>query len=196
MADPELAGACPNTRYPSTKTPFGGRTLLTRQNGVQVTLSRELSLKQSLTSTARFHQRDTRSSLFSSYDAQARPRPSSASPAGPSSTRASSNPYSSYGSNSYGGYSSDAPPDGHFAAAYPGSGGGIDRSRSAGGFRAATPNSKGQYSDSVLAELESQNDDEVSEMSRKVEMLKNVSFWELADAEGKREGAGKGRRKD
>lgn len=43
-----------------------------------------------------------------------------------------------------------------------------------GGFRPATPNRNGQYSDAVLSELESQNDDQASEMSKKVKMLKDV----------------------
>ncbi|MCJ1232076.1 protein transport protein bet1 [Varicellaria rhodocarpa] len=43
-----------------------------------------------------------------------------------------------------------------------------------GGFRPATPNKKGQYSDAVLEELESQNDNQVEGMSAKVKMLKEV----------------------
>lgn len=42
------------------------------------------------------------------------------------------------------------------------------------GFRAATPDGKGRYSDAVLNELESQNEDQVGEMSKKVRMLKDV----------------------
>ena len=34
---------------------------------------------------------------------------------------------------------------------------------------------RGQYSDAVLSELESQNDDQVEGMSAKVKMLKDVS---------------------
>lgn len=44
------------------------------------------------------------------------------------------------------------------------------------GFRSATPDKKGRYSDSVLESLESQNDDQAGEMSKKVKMLKEVSF--------------------
>ncbi|MCJ1244275.1 protein transport protein bet1 [Trapelia coarctata] len=44
-----------------------------------------------------------------------------------------------------------------------------------GGFRPATPNRKGQYSDAVLSELESQNDDQVEGMSAKVKMLKDLT---------------------
>jgi hypothetical protein len=42
------------------------------------------------------------------------------------------------------------------------------------GYREATPNSKGQYSDAVLSELESQNDDEMAGMVGKVKRLKDV----------------------
>ena len=48
------------------------------------------------------------------------------------------------------------------------------RSSGDGGFRSATPNRKGQYSDAVIDELESQNDEQVGEMSKKVRMLKDV----------------------
>lgn len=44
------------------------------------------------------------------------------------------------------------------------------------GFRPATPNNKGQYSDAVLNELESQNDEQTSEMSKKVKMLKDLTI--------------------
>jgi len=44
------------------------------------------------------------------------------------------------------------------------------------GFRPATPNRKGQYSDAVLSELESQNDDQVEGMSAKVKMLKDITI--------------------
>jgi hypothetical protein len=44
-----------------------------------------------------------------------------------------------------------------------------------GGYRAATPNSRGQYSGAVLDELESQNDAQVEGIMGKVKMLKEVS---------------------
>jgi hypothetical protein len=44
-----------------------------------------------------------------------------------------------------------------------------------GQYRAATPNRKGQYSASVLEELEAQNDEAVEGLSAKVRMLKDVS---------------------
>jgi hypothetical protein len=58
------------------------------------------------------------------------------------------------------------PPSGAFAA-YPPNG-------NVGGFRSATPNSKGQYSDAVLSELESQNDEQMAGLSGKVKRLKDV----------------------
>jgi blocked early in transport 1 len=57
-------------------------------------------------------------------------------------------------------------------SAYPGGG----AAQSSGQFRAATPNSRGQYSDAVLSELESQNEEQLEGMSAKVKMLKDVSF--------------------
>lgn len=46
---------------------------------------------------------------------------------------------------------------------------------SRGAFRSATPNKKGQYSDAVLNELESQNDAQVAGILGKVRVLKDVS---------------------
>ena len=62
------------------------------------------------------------------------------------------------------------PPSGAFTA-YPSSSNGS----TAGGYRSATPNSKGQYSDAVLSELESQNDEQMAGLGGKVKMLKDVS---------------------
>jgi len=45
-----------------------------------------------------------------------------------------------------------------------------------GGYRPATPNSKGQYSDAVLNELESQNDGQVEGIMGKVRQLKDMSI--------------------
>jgi blocked-early-in-transport protein 1 len=70
------------------------------------------------------------------------------------------------------------PPAGAGFSAYPS---GSERRSGDGGFRPATPNSKGQYSNAVLDELESQNDDQVSEMTKKVRMLKDVSRLSLED---------------
>jgi len=44
-----------------------------------------------------------------------------------------------------------------------------------GGYRPATPNSRGQYSHAVLDELESQNDSAIETMSAKVKMLKDIT---------------------
>ncbi|KAK1060456.1 protein transport protein bet1, partial [Friedmanniomyces endolithicus] len=71
-----------------------------------------------------------------------------------------------------------APPSGAGFSAYPGGGDGGSSRRSGegdGGFRSATPNKRGQYSDAVIDELESQNDEQVSEMSKKVRMLKDIT---------------------
>ncbi|OAA41397.1 Target SNARE coiled-coil domain protein [Metarhizium rileyi] len=43
------------------------------------------------------------------------------------------------------------------------------------GYRAATPNRKGQYSDAVLNELESQNEDQVAGILGKVRTLKDMT---------------------
>jgi len=61
-------------------------------------------------------------------------------------------------------------------SAYPGANGESGRGSGDGGFRSATPNKKGQYSNAVLDELESQNDEQIGVMSGKVRMLKEVSF--------------------
>jgi hypothetical protein len=102
------------------------------------------------------HQRDSRSALFEGYtgDAASR-RPVSASPS------------RGYG---YGGYGAPSPS--------PLGAGGYDGGAAAarGGFRSATPNRRGQYSDAVLNELESQNDAQVEGILGKVKVLKDVSF--------------------
>ncbi|KAF4466498.1 blocked early in transport 1 [Fusarium albosuccineum] len=101
------------------------------------------------------HQRDSRSALFEGYtgDAASR-RPVSASP----SRR--------YG---YGGYGAPSPS--------PLGAGGYDGGSAAarGSFRSATPNRRGQYSDAVLNELESQNDAQVEGILGKVKVLKDMT---------------------
>ncbi|KAK5120118.1 hypothetical protein LTR85_006599 [Meristemomyces frigidus] len=131
-------------------------------------------------------QRDSRNSLFSNYDAQTRSRPSSAAgnPAPRSSSRNA--PYSTYHANNSSPYAFSAqndssslsaqPPLGAGFSAYPGANGEVSgRSSGDGGFRSATPNRKGQYSDAVIDELESQNEDQVGEMTKKVRMLKDIT---------------------
>ncbi|KAK3946742.1 hypothetical protein QBC32DRAFT_356705 [Pseudoneurospora amorphoporcata] len=106
------------------------------------------------------HQRDPRSDLFKGYSGSstAERRSANASPA-------------RYGGGGYGyggggGGSS-------YNGGYNGSSStlGVER----GGFRSATPNSKGQYSDAVLNELESQNDEQVEGIMGKVRILKNMT---------------------
>ncbi|KAK4580217.1 protein transport protein bet1 [Recurvomyces mirabilis] len=132
-------------------------------------------------------QRDSRNALFSSYDAQTRSRPSSAAPGAAPRTASRNQPYSTNHANnsspySLGGYGDDSgqlsaqSSSGPGFSAYPGSNGDVAGRRSGdGGFRPATPNKKGQYSDAVIDELESQNDDQVGEMSKKVRMLKDLT---------------------
>ncbi|KAF5134915.1 Protein transport protein BET1 [Metarhizium anisopliae] len=59
-----------------------------------------------------------------------------------------------------------------YAAAYPNGG---HSERHGLGYRAATPNRKGQYSDAVLDELESQNEDQVAGILGKVRTLKHCA---------------------
>ncbi|KAK0269093.1 protein transport protein bet1 [Friedmanniomyces endolithicus] len=130
-------------------------------------------------------QRDSRNALFSNYDAQTRSRPSSAAANPTPRSNSKPAPYSTFHANNSSPYafntaddSLSAPPSGAGFSAYPGSGDGGGSRRSGegdGGFRSATPNKRGQYSDAVIDELESQNDEQVSEMSKKVRMLKDVS---------------------
>ncbi|KAH8704249.1 SNARE complex subunit Bet1 [Talaromyces proteolyticus] len=98
------------------------------------------------------HQRDPRaaSSLFDSYG----------SSGNGDRSRPSSRHTPSYGA--YSGAVSDGYPNGNLT---PGS----------SGYRAATPNSRGHYSDSVLSELESQNDNEVEGITAKVRALKELT---------------------
>ncbi|KAG9244253.1 hypothetical protein BJ878DRAFT_507131 [Calycina marina] len=102
------------------------------------------------------HQRnDPRSALFDGYTGGA-----------PQSGNLSLRPQSGgYGYNSYS--PSNGGGSGLQASGYP---------STHGGYRPATPNSKGQFSDATLNELESQNDDEVSGILGKVRMLKNMTM--------------------
>jgi hypothetical protein len=95
------------------------------------------------------HQRDSRSALFEGYAPEQSRRPASGSP----STLG--------GGYGYGGY-----------GAQPSSGSlGVESQA----YRPATPNRRGQYSDAVLSELESQNDAQVEGILGKVKTLKSVS---------------------
>ncbi|UNI20326.1 protein transport protein bet1 [Purpureocillium takamizusanense] len=109
------------------------------------------------------HQRDSRSALFEGYTG-----------GDPSTTRRTTTAAAgaSPAANGYGyGYGYGGYPGG-------GSGGGADggsSSRPGSGFRPATPNRRGQYSDAVLNELESQNDAQVAGILGKVKTLKNMT---------------------
>ncbi|KAL1869265.1 protein transport protein bet1 [Paecilomyces lecythidis] len=97
------------------------------------------------------HQRDPRasSSLFDAYNGASRPASRSPRPGG------------------YGGYS------GSISDGY--TNGGAQSGLGGSGYRSATPNSKGQYSDAVLSSLESQNESEIEGISAKVKMLKDIT---------------------
>ena len=113
---------------------------------------------------ARFSQQQNRQNLFAGYPSSSTPNPSSR-PSSGYGYAPSQSPYSSNDGRSGGGAFS----------AYPTSGGGKQGSESAT-FRSATPNSRGQYSDAVLDELENQNEEEFGRMAGQVKMLKGVSL--------------------
>ncbi|KAH7320935.1 hypothetical protein B0I35DRAFT_477474 [Stachybotrys elegans] len=96
------------------------------------------------------HQRDSRSALFEGYTGDQTRRGPSASPGG------------GYG---FGGYQS---PGGNSSNGHLG----VENK----GFRPATPNRRGQYSDAVLNELESQNDAQVEGILGKVKTLKDMTI--------------------
>lgn len=99
------------------------------------------------------HQRDPRSALFENYNGGSGERKAgSASPSRPGSYA--------------GGYG--------YAGAANGSAGGLGVQGP--GYRPATPNSRGQYSDAVLNELESQNDGQVEGIMGKVRQLKDMTI--------------------
>ncbi|KAI1376120.1 hypothetical protein F4677DRAFT_96639 [Hypoxylon crocopeplum] len=102
------------------------------------------------------HQRDSRSALFEGYSGSGR---NSADPA--------RRPSPALGGYGYG---------------YPGNGNGTASGNThlgvenRGAYRPATPNSRGQYSDAVLNELESQNDQQVEGILGKVKTLKDMTM--------------------
>ncbi|KAI5927976.1 hypothetical protein F4810DRAFT_168123 [Camillea tinctor] len=103
------------------------------------------------------HQRDSRSALFEGYSggsADATRRQFTPSP-GPG-------PRGGYGYSNNNGYGGKPTGAQHLGV----------ESR---GFRPATPNSRGQYSDAVLNELESQNDQQVEGILGKVKVLKDMT---------------------
>ncbi|CEN61472.1 Putative SNARE protein [Aspergillus calidoustus] len=94
--------------------------------------------------------------------------------------RASSSLFDSYGGDSRPASRSPGNVGGYWYGGYPGAGAGTDRpmngNGSGGGYRSATPNAKGHYSDAVLSHLESQNDEEVEGITAKVKMLKDITL--------------------
>ncbi|KAI6092804.1 hypothetical protein F4821DRAFT_223330 [Hypoxylon rubiginosum] len=104
------------------------------------------------------HQRDSRSALFEGYSGSGR---NSADPA----ARRPSPALGGYGYNGYAGGNGNAAGSGaqHLGV------------ESRGSYRPATPNSRGQYSDAVLNELESQNDQQVEGILGKVKILKDMT---------------------
>ncbi|KAF2016596.1 hypothetical protein BU24DRAFT_492658 [Aaosphaeria arxii CBS 175.79] len=127
----------------------------------------------------RFGRDTTRNSLFSTYDSRS---------TSPSKLKNPSNrpsrPTSGYGFNSSSSTPSHTPSSNAYNnsapafSAYPGSSHSPYAGESGsggGGFRTATPNSRGQYSAAVLDELESQNDAEVGMLSSKVRDLKHLT---------------------
>ena len=129
--------------------------------------------------SSRFGRDTARDDLFSSYNRSASPSKSK--------SKARASPYNA------GGYG--LPADGPGFSAYPsngntngslyegygaGSGYGVGAKKSDdglnGGYRAATPNSRGQYNSATLDELESQNEEQTGVLIGKVKMLKDVRF--------------------
>ncbi|KAJ8061596.1 hypothetical protein OCU04_009403 [Sclerotinia nivalis] len=117
------------------------------------------------------HQRDPRSALFENYNGGAGSRDGNRHGSASSSPAPRGYGYTGGG---VGGYSGG----GYDGGGYERSGYGEreDRTGSAGGFRSATPNSRGQYSDAVLNELESQNNDQVEGIMGKVRQLKSMTI--------------------
>ncbi|KAJ4310068.1 protein transport protein bet1 [Neodidymelliopsis sp. IMI 364377] len=141
--------------------------------------------------SSRFGRDTARDDLFSSYNRSAspsksknKPRASPYNSAGgyglpPSSSSPSSSPgfsaYPSAGQNGslYGGGSSSygAGSSGSLGTGFGAGGSG----RNDGGYRSATPNSRGQYASATLDELESQNEEQTGVLIGKVKMLKDLT---------------------
>ncbi|KAM3557906.1 hypothetical protein ARSEF4850_004848 [Beauveria asiatica] len=109
------------------------------------------------------HQRDSRSALFEGYS-------------GGDSNRRGGSPADGYGYHSSSNTGSPSPYNSYSAYGNPNIGpGGGGGAAPPGGYRSATPNQKGQYSDAVLNELESQNDAQVAGILGKVRTLKDMT---------------------
>ncbi|KAF3033492.1 protein transport protein bet1 [Didymella heteroderae] len=133
--------------------------------------------------SSRFGRDPARDDLFSSYNRSASPSKSK--------NKARTSPYNA------GGYG--LPSDGPGFSAYPGSSNSANGSLyggygagsgysvgakksddgygggSNGGYRSATPNSRGQYNSATLDELESQNEEQTGVLIGKVKMLKDLT---------------------
>ncbi|CZT42177.1 related to ER-Golgi SNARE complex subunit BET1 protein [Rhynchosporium secalis] len=105
------------------------------------------------------HQRDPRSALFEGY------HPGGAGAGAGGGANARSNGDGSVSPNRYAG-------GGYGYSGGGGGGAGVD----AQAYRPATPNKRGQYSDAVLNELESQNDGQVEGILGKVRQLKDMTM--------------------
>ncbi|KAJ4154150.1 hypothetical protein LMH87_010611 [Akanthomyces muscarius] len=111
------------------------------------------------------HQRDSRSALFEGY-----------SGGGDANRRGGGSPAGGYGYHSSSNTGSPSPYNSYSAYGNPNMGPGAGGSGSGPGvYRSATPNQKGQYSDAVLNELESQNDAQVAGILGKVRTLKDMT---------------------
>ncbi|KAM3471974.1 hypothetical protein MY8738_009084 [Beauveria namnaoensis] len=108
------------------------------------------------------HQRDSRSALFEGYS-------------GGDSSRRGGSPAGGYGYHSSSNTGSPSPYNSYSAYGNPNIGPGGGGGGPPGGYRSATPNQKGQYSDAVLNELESQNDAQVAGILGKVRTLKDMT---------------------
>jgi len=153
-----------------------GRRFKPRQSSAKLLKEDSFQLQLPLhifSMTSRF--RDQRSALFANYDKARSQSQSPSKGSRPSSGYGytppidSSNPYSYSNGNSPG-------PSGPSFSAYPTTSANGNGSAQSHGFRPATPNAKGQYSDAVLSELESQNDEQVQGMIGKVLRLKDLTM--------------------
>ncbi|KAK7724083.1 protein transport protein bet1 [Diaporthe eres] len=104
------------------------------------------------------HQRDSRSALFEGYTGSGADNRRGITPS----------PSRGYGYGYPGGPAPNGNGNGTSSHL------GVDSS-SRGGFRPATPNRRGQYSDAVLNELESQNDAQIDGIMGKVRVLKDMT---------------------
>jgi len=119
---------------------------------------------------------DARSSLFSAYD-QTRSRPSSTGPNAYSRPAATNGGYTDSSNQVFGAYPSKSRPStgSPYTGGSYGVGGGSEDGRKSAQDMRANFEKKG-YNTAMLDELESQNDEQVSEMAKRVGMLKDVSW--------------------